>query len=324
MTEETLIGYLIGALDDDSQDRVEVWLRSNPDAPARLERLQRALEPLACDRENPEPPAGLATSTIDFVENARPATLPFAPRPSGAGGFWSWARRADVLVASVLAMVILGLGAVWLIQSRQRSDQLACQENMRRIHHALTAYSDQRQDRAYPRVPPQGPHAFAGVYVPALADAGVLPSEVSVRCPATGVRTVSLEPDQLRKLEQLQIQDPEGYKRLVADLSDGYAYSLGYRQGGALYGLRQEPDNDLLPILADRPPDRSQIGQVAGNSPNHGGRGQNVLYIGGNVRFVSHRGVGIEGDDIYLNQDRRVSAGVHQRDTVLGASQDSP
>ena len=44
------------------------------------------------------------------------------------------------------------------------------------------------------------------------------------------------------------------------------------------------------------------------NSPNHGGRGQNVLYVGGNVKWLTAPTmptIGCENDDIYLNRSQK-------------------
>jgi hypothetical protein len=60
------------------------------------------------------------------------------------------------------------------------------------------------------------------------------------------------------------------------------------------------------------------------NSPNHGGQGQNVLYIGGNVRWCANPAAGRDGDNIYLNRDRKVQAGVSRDDTVLGSGDARP
>ena len=59
-----------------------------------------------------------------------------------------------------------------------------------------------------------------------------------------------------------------------------------------------------------------------GNSLNHGGRGQNVLFHDGHVEFCVSRLVG--GDDIYLNRDMKVAAGVGCSDAVLGSSAPRP
>jgi hypothetical protein len=75
-----------------------------------------------------------------------------------------------------------------------------------------------------------------------------------------------------------------------------------------------------LPILADRPPQ----GGGPGNSPNHGGCGQNILLVNGQVRYITTRAAGIDGDDIYTNRRNQVGAGLDRWDTVLGSSADRP
>ena len=63
---------------------------------------------------------------------------------------------------------------------------------------------------------------------------------------------------------------------------------------------------------------------AVGNSANHGGTGQNVLFLDGSVRFCPTRTVGLSGDDIYLNRVGRQAAGLDAADTVLGSSASSP
>src|SRR5207248_764781 len=105
-------------------------------------------------------------------------------------------------------------------------------------HLALTTYGDLHDGR-FPQVTDAPPNNTASSFLPLLREAGALPATGSLGCPAAGN------------------SDPT------------YAYSLGYRDlGGTLYGLRREPElptNDLLPILADRPPP-SRVGV----GPDHG------------------------------------------------------
>ena len=110
----------------------------------------------------------------------------------------------------------------------------------------------------------------------------------------------------------------------VDQLASCYAYSLGYRdEAGQLHGLKRA-GNDRVPLLADRPfvaqndPDNPS----RQNSPNHGGDGQNVLFVGGNVQFL--RDHTINSDDIYTNRRNQVKAGLDEWDSVLGASDDRP
>jgi prepilin-type processing-associated H-X9-DG protein len=46
------------------------------------------------------------------------------------------------------------------------------------------------------------------------------------------------------------------------------------------------------------------------NSPNHGGRGQNVLFCDGSVVFVKGRTVDVSLDDIYTIQNTQTYRGV--------------
>jgi prepilin-type processing-associated H-X9-DG protein len=46
------------------------------------------------------------------------------------------------------------------------------------------------------------------------------------------------------------------------------------------------------------------------NSPNHGGRGQNVLFCDGSVVFVKGRTVDVSLDDIYTIQNTQTYKGI--------------
>jgi hypothetical protein len=73
-------------------------------------------------------------------------------------------------------------------------------------------------------------------------------------------------------------------------------------------------------LMADAPPAESSLG----NSPNHGGYGQNVLFKDGSTKFTTERTSGFEGDDIYLNKCGKREAGMDWRDTVIGGSSSRP
>jgi hypothetical protein len=324
--DENLVGYLLNALDADTQRQVEAHLHTDPEAPRRLDLLRQALEPLAADAEVPEPTPGLWVRTLARVVEGStpelpraPATLPLrraaAPRPR-------W-RRPDVLVAAAVLVALFSLAPPALFRFKLSRDKLSCQNNLRQFHVALSNYCD-FNDNNFPKVEATPPLHFAGSFVPQLNAAGVLGPDVSVTCSGSGgPRPLRLTRQQL---DDLLRQDQEAFEQLVRETAGCYAYSLGFRDDqGNLHGLRREPGMDRLPILADRPPFvRLPSPSEWANSPNHGGTGQNVLHIGGNVMFCTQRGVGPDGDDIYLNQKHRVAAGLHPKDTVLGASAAQP
>ena len=320
MTDETLLGYLLDALNRDERQAVEAHLRAHPEARTRLAGLRRLAEPLAVDADSPEPPPGLAESTLVCIADLPCRRLPAAPPPLSQFGapVRRGLRRADLVVASLVLVLAAGLCLTWLARQWRDYQVLACQNNLRRLWVALQVYADQHPEDggAFPRVEPDPPRNFAGVFMPALADAGALGADVSTMCPARGGRVPA--PCSLGQLDALAKEQPCEYQARARELGGDYAYTLGYRRGDALFGLSRDC-GDLLPILADRPREAG-----LGNSPNHGGAGQNVLYIGGQVRWCAGPNVGVNQDDIYRNLKYQVLAGEHEFDTVLGPSDASP
>jgi hypothetical protein len=322
--DENLVGYLIGALDPDTERAVEGHLRINPEARRKLERFRQALEPLEADREEIVPPPGLRIRTLARVAEYRSrgkARVPPAPpvrRPSPVS--ISWWRRADVLVAASLLFLCLALLLPWLAKAQRARSRLECMNNLLQFYQALVVYSDHHHGEL-PSVEDSPPRNFAGVLVPILHQESVL-TKVSLSCPGTGEPAPALIP--IDQVEELARQQPRKFDQYTHQAGGCYAYPLGYRTGGQLHGLRLDPDlpYDQLPMLADRPPfeDPNAPDLLQANSENHGGEGQNVLFMSGRVQFYKSRNVGWNGDDIYLNQNRRLEPGISRMDVVLAAS----
>jgi prepilin-type processing-associated H-X9-DG protein len=308
--DDNLIGYLLDSLSDVEKRQVEAHLAESADARRRLAVLKQALRPLSADQEEIVPPAGLAARTLAAITAKVGPDLPQAPRVSASsGGSGGWWRRADVIVAAGLLLLVAGAAAPLIYRWHSQRANVECQDNLRQFFVALAIYHDQQGD--YPDLAREAPRNVAGLVVPVLADAGVLPASFTVRCPAVGPHlgcTLTVPGLQAMSADQFQTQAP--------NLSLCYAFALGYRDStGDYHGPWQTPGS-LWPILADRPPSDGS----PGNSPNHGGVGQNVLFLDGHVRFVPGRTIGDPDDDIYLNRDNRVAAGLDDRDKVLGSS----
>jgi hypothetical protein len=317
--EENLVGYLLKALDDDTHRQVEACLRESPELRARLELLRRALAPLAVDRQAPEPRPGLVLSTLARVAEYRCRKLPDAPPPprgQSAPLARSWMRRADALVAALLLVVLGGIGLSFVLHLwRDYYGRTACQENLLRLWMGLQRYCDVH-DGNFPKVEEKGPHGVAGIFVPVLGDNGMLGADVSVGCPAQGRQPPHHR--SVREMEELYARDPVAFRMEARRLAGGYAYTLGYVDASGYHGLRRDL-GDHFPIVADRLDFLTQT-----NSANHGGRGQNVLYIGGHVAWRTNRFAGINGDDIFVNRDNQLLAGKGREDTVLGPGDASP
>jgi hypothetical protein len=322
--DNNLVGYVLDLLDEDARREVDDYLASSPAGRRKLDRVRQALEPLDAARDEIEPPAGLVAGTLARIAAHSERTLPVAPRVApGQAAPRSWWRRSETVAACLLGLVSLGLGIAWIGTARQRADVVACQRNLRKFHEGLMQFAEQRDSNALPRVEADGPRAFAGVFLPMLSDAGVLPADASTLCPADGKRLPSQEPGRMSQLEEWYRNDRAKYDQAVAELNGCYAYSLGYREGDGLRGLKRGPGMDEVAIMADCPPFGGRSRGGDGNSRSHGGTGQNVLLMSGAVVYKTTRQI-TEGDDMYLNEHSLILAGVHEGDTVLAASDAAP
>lgn len=333
---ENLLGYLLGALEPDERAALEQELQRDPGLRHHLDLLRRAVAPLAADAEPPPVPDRLADRTLAFV--ARRAVEPLGPpnhvppgpeaaapsirrrppvtRPSFASGGW---RRVDLLVAAALLLAVLSLALPARNALMTRAAILGCQDTLRRYHQALSHYGDSHNGE-FPVARPEHPrHNFAGVFVPALQEEGLIDPLGRPDCGSA--------PTGIPSLRDFDAMTAEDFERSVERASGRYAYTLGYRDGSTVRPLHREHAGMNLPIMADIPPRPAPGGGSGvgpGNSPNHGGAGQNVLFVDGHVEFVPGRNVGPDGDDIYTNQQNQVGAGLHVRDTVLGESKARP
>lgn len=319
--ESYFLEYLLNHLDENARRQVDAYLAEHPEAREKLARLQKALDPLALDAELPEPPELLVERTLARIAEhvCAPkvsADLPQAPPVASEAVTIgrSWWRRADVLVAACLLITVTGIGLIILGRLRGPSSAVMiaeCKNNLRQFYLALQQYRDQRGE--FPDVGKEAPRDVAGMVVPMLSDAGTLPSSVSIRCAGIGGPTTCQV-----TLTALKTMSDTEFAGCSPGLSMCYAYSLGYKdENGVYHGPPSTRNTSLsqMPILADRPPAEG----LRLNSINHGGNGQNVLFADGHVVFMTTRTLG-SGDDIFVNRDGRVAAGVDASDIVLGYS----
>jgi prepilin-type processing-associated H-X9-DG protein len=96
-----------------------------------------------------------------------------------------------------------------------------------------------------------------------------------------------------------------------------YAYNVGYRHASGHAGPLEVVLAAKVPVLADQPDHDNFVTIKGGNSPNHGGRGQNVLFGDGSVRWFHSRHISPSDPDLYLNNEEQPRPGVHVHDSVL-------
>ena len=302
---DRLLDYAFDQLDAPGRAEAEAALLADPASAALLARLRKALRPLEDARaEVPLPPPGLAAATLAYVaqetvrqrESFRASEEARRPQLAAPREWWLLdRRRIDVAVAAGLGFVAFGLLLGGVGKLRERSQVAACQERLRSLHFALDGYSDTHGGR-YPEVGTASVPR-AGDFAAELVRAGQYDAAAAATCPADAAE------------------------------ANPYAYTLGFHPtpSAPVTGIRRagfaSESGDFTPLAADLP--TAAASPVGGPVSPHG-RGQNVLFLGGAVRFATVPTVGVNGDDIYRNDAGVVRAGLRSDDATLGRATDTP
>lgn len=330
-----LLGYVLKTLEPAEELAVEEFLENHSEARREVQRLRPLLN--AMHEDDAEPSKELIYRTLRSVANQHSAgevassgAAPVkATRKSGQlPKLEPWTvkeyevsptnwRRADAWALIAVVMLILLAIPPVLQYVRDRAMQVECKDNMRQLYQAFHKYMEDHQGNI-PRLAPNGPNSRAGIYATMLHDSGLWGERMRLSCPPNS----SSIPQSLEEVQK-HGDDEHSYWQ---NFAGSYAYNLGYlhnNDGNVTIQSVKRGDGDSIAILADRPP---RLGEVANcslaNSPNHGGRGQNVLHLGGHVIFYPGRS-NTQGDDrdIFRNINNQTAAGLHVHDSVLAPSE---
>lgn len=300
--KQLLFDYSFGLTSDTQSDEVQALIFASAEAAEIYGHIQALLKPL--DSIDPEPcPDELAERTISRLANiassghqgleelladeqARPITVKV--------GFW---RNVSEMVAVAAAvMIIAGVLLPIFNRERQRYWKQRCQSQLSSIFGGLTNYAKDHDGRA--------PAITAGANKQWNTQALYLPMKLGY------------------------IKDPSCFvcpgrdcgQPLRFDMSKVAEYDDFPLRGYVTYSPRKRcPDSAMKqglcdgPILSDRNPIFDDDGPaetfkkrldkaiMRANSRNHRGKGQNVLYGDGSVRFIRIRL--IANDDIFTLKD---------------------
>ncbi|QDV33393.1 hypothetical protein [Tautonia plasticadhaerens] len=315
MNDSALFDEAFGQLGPEQIELLDRASAADPALASRRDRLHRALD-LLLDSDEPEPPPGLADRTFDRIARhaEEPRILEFAPnRPR-----YRW---ADVGVAAAVMLIgLMSLVPAVRDQSRQ-AGQLTCVDNLRQVGLALNQYASTFE--TYPHVDPSCPASYVGAAFVQLGEAGLLRDRAILDCPCDGLEEAR---DRMLGWDELMGRERRWPGTCRDDIRVDYAYHHGTRQGEgrAIPGGLGTPGH--MPLVADQPPfrldqsaDDGRLGGVilSGNSPNHSGAGQNVLFTDGRVSWRRSRWISKLDTDLFLNEHKRIGPGVHKVDAVL-------
>ncbi len=307
MNAPDMIDYALGQVEGPAREAAEREVADDPDLATSLDRLRLALDRMLDDGEEYEPPAGLAGRTVALATDPRPrrrSILDFAPPTVPF-------RWADVAVAAGILLA----GALTLLpafhRSRERMEEAGCGFNLRQLGLSLSQYG--MRHGFYPYAPHKAPSPVAGSFAALLHDDGLLHDLSTLDCPSNGPDRKAARLPHFEALCQMRHQSSDDYCRM---LRWDYAYNVGYRHPSGHLAAVPASLSSRVPLLADEPPHRD--GRVLdGNSPNHGQRGQNVLFTDGHVGWFNTRQIDPLDPDLFLNNAHQPAPGLHPDDAAL-------
>ncbi len=342
---------MLGALDVEEQGQVQRALDDRPDLEQELLSLKSQLMPLELIDRPAGPPPGLARRTCQLIAMATRSldNLPakrglaepsvsvsvgsafdqvvadhaaaveranqslgcalsarLAPDPRHSRQLAQTLSLSDFVVGIVAAAILGSLLFPAILTARHQQRIVQCQQNLGTIYKAFVTFANTHQRDTIP-VPTSGPLCVAGVFAPFLKDQGLIDNSSTFFCPGA-VRGTSCE---IPSCEQI-VNTPCAIKRqkFCERISGDYGFSLGYHRDGEYVHPRVIGDGNAV-LVADAP----AIDAFNHLTRNHDNMGANCLLQNGEIVFVSSGVYG--GDSIYTNDLGIVSAGLHQRDSVI-------
>jgi prepilin-type processing-associated H-X9-DG protein len=282
MTEpihQQLLGHLLGALDDDEQERLDARLERDNECCREFVRLRRRLARLEAMRPEFDPPPGLAERTCHSVavyaaaeHEAKAHMRPrMSPNPVPHSRV-NHIRRLDLATAAALVLVLGSLVPPAIDGSRSQARVAVCQDGLRQLGLSFEEYSDMHGE-PLSRLAANCNLTGAGLWATRLFEDSIFGDSRSAVCPdawlaAQGVLRKPL----LRELRSTACQRFE---------TSDYDWPGTWRDG-MTDGPRLSQSQADSPLLADAP-SADLPGQV---SESHGGRGRNVLFEDGHIRLL--------------------------------------
>jgi len=305
---DELLGYLLGSLEPDEVERLEVELQRNPQLQEELEVLSEALAPLATEEDHLEPPPGLALRTCDHVHVTARATVETRVEPSGERLRW---QLQDFMVAAGIMIAASMLFFPAVSHSRFQAQLAMCQNNLRMIGSGLTNYS-QAHGSYFPAVATRDGRAVPAAFASVLSQTGFVDGKQPFVCPSSA----SSEQRCLRLPTPQQIDECglEQLQQMCRQISGNYGATVGYTDADGYHSPRNY-HRTTFAIVSDAPCQKRGEHQ----SSNHGGEGQNVLFEDGHVTYLQNCKCehGNKADDIFRNDDGQIAVGSHRDDSVI-------
>lgn len=338
--QEQLISYLLGDLNANDRSSLEAKLQEHPALRQELERLRNCFDPdtqqlsaECCEQLDPPQkmeqlplPRDLADRTAGCVSQLAAGLWANDNSSTPAGKIDPPSRRCSmsfvdlcVAVGVVMAVGMMLLPA--LRNSRDSSRRVACQNNMQTIGRGLLHYASDHGGK-FPLI---RPGENAGMFTVYLTEGGYVDRQQlaqRVVCKAAS------EADQVanRRIviriptrQQIAATHGSTLAKLQRLMAVSYAYRLGYLENDIYKAIRSESPC-RTPLLSDAPTFVNEKLQ----SINHGGYGQNVLFVNGSVKYQRDCRLPGSEDHLFVSNEGRVEIPHEWNDAVLMRSEAKP
>jgi hypothetical protein len=308
LSDQQLLGYLLGALDDEEQEWLDARLEHDPRCREELTRWRKRLAPLVALRPEFEPPPGLAERTCRLVAAKGPVRAAAVEQRSGCmtpdystPGRRGLAAWPDLIAVGLVLMVTFTLILPAIDGSRLLSRVASCQNGLQQYGLALEQYGRAHGD-ALNRLASGGRLTTAGLFASELLKQGAAAANDRPLCPdawlaAQGMngwislrsRAGALDNPEAAAartflaVERLPRWDnrPLREQRSADDPDATDTDWPGTWRDGMTDGPRLAPLATAA-LLADAP-----SVDLPGQLPeSHGGQGRNLFFEDGHVEFV--------------------------------------
>jgi hypothetical protein len=316
---QLLLAYELGLLDEGESKLIAARIAAEPELARQAAALRRTLQPLAAWTA-PEPSADLVDRICGLVEFTSPlkyvaakSALPPAQETASGRGRWFSLRELASLAACLV--ILFGVFNTGVSSNRSRRLQTLCGNNLASLYSGLGQYASENggllpqttpvQNASWLQVPNRQYAPNIHHVAPAIRIRFIVPRNTV--CPAA------------KGAKQVGAAGTEQWPHLVIQAGSGW-YSM-QNLNGPVPAFAARVD---LPFAADANPlfeggQPRLTGSPDANSRTHAGRGQNVLFIDGAVRFVPSPLVGQGKDNIWQAGDRLQYDGTETQESVTDA-----
>lgn len=314
---DDLIGHALGLIDLPAFLLADSSGSGFKPSPERVTRMRSQIGMLLNDGYEPHdseplnPPDDLRRRTLDRIREHKAITLEFR-EPLVEKPRW---RLADMAVAaSVLCAAFLG-SLPALKDGRATAANLACSSNLYQIWKGVEQYSN--TFNVFPNASVDDRRLPVGATLALMRHTGHLPETVPLTCPGCSTRMHARE---LPHWNQLRQQSEQALREFSEMMTEVYALHPGLKGHPGMRHLDRsmiDSARSVIPMAGDHPPVNEACMPLQGNSPSHGGFGQNVIFADGHVTFIRGRGVRSVDKDIYANRHGRSGAALDPFDIIL-------